>query len=245
MATAAAVALLAALAWASGQTLEPAPPLEPLEFSPGMLVALGNDADAVPGGDDAAVVPPTVTPPLDDAPQDLSDSPDSDALDDGAPDTITDDSDPPAAAPKPAGGGRRSTTSKPSPPLPRPPKPGPSGGSGGKPTGSPAGFSDRLRDGDAWATNVLAALSKAPVGTYRGALPTGTFRFSLSVCADGSIKRVQRRAKSTIDRDGADRVVHAIEGVRLPRPPAPVRAAMGGGCRKLDHVFAWTATGVE
>lgn len=254
-ATLATLALLAALAWVAHDSAPESEP-DPLVFTPGALLALGDDAQAPPGGDSPSDVmpePDAPEPTEPDTPADDSEPADADA-DSNAADTITDDADrtstrPPTDEPKPTGGKPKpSTKPKPDPSsiLPKP-LPGVSGGPtrGGSVSGTPDGFTDRVADGDPWATDVLAALSKAPVGTFGGDLPAGTFRFTLSICPDGRIKRVKRRAGSSITDDGADRVELAIEKIKLPRPPADVRTAMAGKCTALDYTFAWSASGVE
>lgn len=259
-ATLATLALLAALAWVTHDSA-PEPEPDPLVFTPGALLALGDDAEAPPGGDSPSDVMPEPDTPEPTEPEDPVDSSEpadadanADADADADADTITDDADrpstrPPSDEPKPRGGKPKpSTNPKPNPSsmLPKP-LPGVSGGStrGGSASGTPDGFTDRVADGDPWATDVLAALSKAPVGTFGGDLPAGTFRFTLSICPDGRIKRVKRRAGSSITDDGADRVELAIEKIKLPRPPADVRTAMAGKCTALDYTFAWSASGVE
>jgi len=255
-ATVATLALLAALAWVAHDSA-PEPEPEPLVFTPGALLALGNDADAAPGGDSPKLdTPEPVDPsPADEpTPSDVEPTPNADADADANADTLTDDANRPSTQPdKPKPAGKPKPSSKPSSKptnqtskLPKP-LPGVQGGptSGGSASGTPDGFTDRVADGDPWATDVLAALSKAPVGTYGGDLPAGKFRFTLSICPDGRIKRVKRRGGSSITDDGADRVELAIEKIKLPRPPADVRGAMGGKCTALDYTFSWTASGVE
>ena len=266
-ATLATLALLGALAWVVHDSA-PEPDPEPLVFTPGALLALGDDADAPPGGDSQSDVmpePDTSEPDTPETPADAEDAvadanADVDAVADADADadTLTDDdvgpstrlpSDEPKPAggkPKPSGNPSGKPSGNPSSLLPKP-LPGVQGGPtrGGSASGTPDGFTDRLADGDPWATDVLAALSRAPVGTFGGDLPAGTFRFKLSICPDGRIKRVKRRGGSSITDDGADRVELAIEKIKLPRPPSDVRTAMAGKCTALDYTFAWTASGVE
>jgi len=205
-------------------------------FAPGELIAMGTNATDPPGGH-AAVTPPDPTP-VEDPPVD------------DAPDTITDDATVQPQTPPPP---QPTSRARPRPrvddpnPLTKLPPPliGHGHGAGGSPSGVPAGFSTRLRRGDAWATDVLAALARAPVGTFAGSLPVGTLRFSVSVCANGSLRRVKVRSGTSMDAEGVKQVKLAIENVRVPKPPAAMRAGMGGECTRLDYTFAWTAAGVE
>ena len=194
---------------------------------------MGSDAAEAPGGQQAAVAPDPV-------PTQVLSPPD-----DPAPVTITDDVTPAPPVPaRPISKPRPTPATNAGSKLPTLPGRGPA--SGGRPTGASDGFSDRVRQGDAWATEVLAALGQAPVGTFGGALPGGTLRFQLSVCPNGTIRGFkQTRSGSTMDPAGADRVALALGNVRVPRPPAEMRTAMGGACKRLDYTFAWTAAGVQ
>ena len=121
----------------------------------------------------------------------------------------------------------------------------------GRPTGATAGFSDRVRDGDAWATDVHAVLTQAPVGAFGGTLPAGILRFQLSVCANGTNRGFKTRGGTTlggegvVGGEGVQRVALALGNVRVPKPPAVMRASMGGQCTRLDYTFAWCAAGVR
>lgn len=259
-ATVAVMGMLVLGVWMTGSKTSDAAEPERIAFAPGQLMALGSDADAPVGGQLGTIepTPPSAAASADDPTPPSVPTSDAQLTDDATP-AVSSPTDEPVEPVEPTVSATKPSPIKPSPIKPRPtgtsgspkpnlpvlPQPGDGPGTGGKPTGEPSGFSDQVRDGDAWATDVLRALSGASVGTYGKAVPPGTLRFSLSVCADGRIDRVRRKANSTVDRDDGDRILLALSQITVPRPPPAVRATMGRDCKRLDYTFAWTARGVK
>jgi len=114
----------------------------------------------------------------------------------------------------------------------------------GDPFGDPGGWADIAKDGDPWATAVMKALNNMPVGSYAGKGAKGDFRFQLTLCKDGSIKKVNKKG-GALSTDGQDAVRLALEQLKLPRPPSKIAAKMKGSCAKIKYTFKWSASGVK
>lgn len=221
---------------------EPAPVEIDLEFLPGSLARLGSDPSArdASGGDaqpNVADPEPTIETP----------SPPP-----AEPETVTTHEDappaqpeaPPPRDPKPP---RLPSDARPSddPPHSGGRRPGPpSVDDGGNIWGDPEGWDDLTREGDAWATSVVKALSDLPVGWYAGKPATGDFRFRISVCKDGEIQDVVRKGGS-MSRDGQDAVLLALEQFELPPIPKHIAARMPARCARIDHTFVWNGAAVK
>jgi len=112
----------------------------------------------------------------------------------------------------------------------------------GDPFGSPDGWSDMAKDGDPWATAVLAALNGMKVGVYAGQGTAADFKFQLTVCADGSIERINRKGGSA-DNDLAKAIENAVESLKLPKAPADLAKQLAGKCKKIPYIFTWAGKG--
>lgn len=114
----------------------------------------------------------------------------------------------------------------------------------GDPFGDPGGWSDIAKDGDPWATAVMKALNNMPVGAYAGKGAKGDFKFQLTLCKDGSIKKVDKKGGS-LTADGQDAVRLALSQLKLPKPPAAIAKKMKSSCAKIKYKFRWSASGVK
>lgn len=215
-----------------------------LEFLPGTLARLGTDPQARDSTGDGA---PATTPTQ---PQPPTAEPESEP--ETKPETATDDPHAAPARPRPP------TPHPATPPRLRPEHPtsdDPSRGGGrlpgppreddgGNPWGDPKGWDDLTRDGDAWATGVVAALRGLKVGWYAGIPAPGEFQFEISVCKDGKIKAV-KKAGGTMSADGQSRVRLALEQLKLTPIPKRLADRMPANCARIDHVFVWSSDAVE
>jgi outer membrane biosynthesis protein TonB len=109
----------------------------------------------------------------------------------------------------------------------------------GDPFGSADGWSDRAKDGDPWATAVLAALNGMTVGSYAGLGQDVSFKFQLVICADGSIDEV-RTKKSTGKPDFDGQIRNALGALKLPKAPADIAKQLAGKCKKIPYEFTWS-----
>ena len=108
----------------------------------------------------------------------------------------------------------------------------------GDPFGSADGWSDLAKDGDPWATAVLAALNGMTVGSYAGQGQEATYKFQLIICADGSIADV--RAKLSTGRPDFDgQIRNTLTALKLPRAPPAIAAQLGTKCKKIPYEFTW------
>jgi len=108
----------------------------------------------------------------------------------------------------------------------------------GDPFASPDGWSDLAKDGDPWATAVLAALNGMTVGSYAGLGQEASFKFQLIVCADGSIAEVRTRL-STGRPDFDGQIRNALTALKLPKAPPAIAAQLGSKCKKIPYEFTW------
>ncbi len=229
------IGLAAALALL-GPSISDAHPGEPdelvVEFMPGALVRLGDVVDptekivvqATRAADDTAV--PTVT----DDDRALPD-PDPARNDDPKPDVKPREKPNPNKPDAPISDrDRDSNTPYNDPATVRDPA--------GDPFGSPDGWADMAKDGDPWATGVLAALNGMTVGSYAGLGQDSTYKFQLVICADGRVDDV-RTKQSTGKPDFDGLIRNAIEALKLPRAPADIARQLAGGCKKIPYLFTW------
>ncbi len=215
-----------------------------LEFLPGTLARLGTNPEADDATGDGE---PETTPKEPERPTaDPQPEPET------KPETATDDPHADAARPQP------STPKPPTPPRIRPDKPPsdePSRGggrlpgppddtNGGNPWGDPNGWDDLTRDGDDWATGVVAALRGLEVGWFGGIPAPGEFRFEISVCKSGKITAV-KKAGGTMSADGQSRVRLALEQLKLKPIPKRLADRMPSNCARIDHVFVWSSDALE
>ena len=114
----------------------------------------------------------------------------------------------------------------------------------GDPFGDPTGWSDLRKDGDPWATAVMAALNGLKAGTFGAQAQSGDFRFRITVCKDGRVSQIQRRGGS-LPPDVQARIQLELERIQLPRPPADIARKMSGNCQRIPYEFRWSAAGVR
>jgi hypothetical protein len=112
----------------------------------------------------------------------------------------------------------------------------------GDPFGSPNGWSDMAKDGDPWATAVLAALNGMKVGAYAGQgkaadlqVPAGGLRRRLGRPHQGDAA-LRRHAAGRRDQE-RDRVAEAAEGA------AGDRQAAGWQVQAIPYDFTWSGKG--
>jgi len=112
----------------------------------------------------------------------------------------------------------------------------------GDPFGDPDGWSDLRKDGDPWATAVMAALNKLKYPAFGGKSGTGKFKFKMEICANGTVNKVLKKG-STGDAN-LDRLMMAeIERMKIPKAPPKLRKTMKRNCMFLQYNFAWDASG--
>ena len=114
----------------------------------------------------------------------------------------------------------------------------------GDPFGDPGGWADMKKDGDPWATAVMKALNNMSIGAYAAKAKKGDFKFQLTLCKDGSIKKVNKKGGS-LDADTQNQVRLALEQLDLPKPPSSVAKKMKSKCAKIKYTFRWSASGVK
>jgi hypothetical protein len=112
----------------------------------------------------------------------------------------------------------------------------------GDPFGSTDGWADMAKDGDPWATAVLAALNGMKVGAYAGQGSAATFQFQMVICADGSVERINRKGGDADDKL-AGAIKNAVESLKLPKAPPEIAKQLGGKCKKIPYVFTWSGKG--
>ncbi|MGB1698539.1 MAG: hypothetical protein ACPHRO_01215, partial [Nannocystaceae bacterium] len=115
----------------------------------------------------------------------------------------------------------------------------------GDPFGDVDGWSELLKDGDPWATAVMAQLNKLEYPNYGGKSGTGTFRFKMKICANGTVNKVIKDGKtgSTGDAILDKKMTNEIEKMKIPKPPPKVRKQMTSSCVFLKYKFKWAASG--
>jgi hypothetical protein len=114
----------------------------------------------------------------------------------------------------------------------------------GDPFGDPNGWADMKKDGDPWATSVMAALNAMKVPGYAGKLPPGTYEFRLKICKDGKVGQVMTR-KPSGDAELDSRIKGELERLKIPAPPAHVAKHMKSNCVTLNYQFSWTSGKVK
>ncbi len=114
----------------------------------------------------------------------------------------------------------------------------------GDPFGDVDGWSDLKKDGDPWATAVMAALNQMPVGAFGAKMEEGSSRFQITLCKDGSVKKVQKKG-GTLEPVDQARVADAVGSLDLPKPPASVARNMKGQCAKIAYTFVWSNGAVK
>ncbi|MBC8069952.1 MAG: hypothetical protein IAG13_16560 [Deltaproteobacteria bacterium] len=124
--------------------------------------------------------------------------------------------------------------------LPRPSGGGVQGPSAvrGTPFGDPDGWDELTRNGDPWATEVLAAMNAMVVRPFGGDPGPGTVRFAITVCKDGRHTEIVRKGGDAV-ASTHDAVAIAVEQLALPRIPAQLAATMREDCMKIRYTFEW------
>jgi len=112
----------------------------------------------------------------------------------------------------------------------------------GDPFGSANGWADMAKDGDPWATGVIGALNKMKVGAYAGQGKTGSYKFQIVICANGTIDRVNQK-QSSGDKTLDNMVKSAVLTTKIPKPPADVAKQLKGGCKTIPYRFTWSNGG--
>lgn len=115
----------------------------------------------------------------------------------------------------------------------------------GDPFGDPNGWADLKKDGDPWATSVMAALNAMKVPAWAAKLPSGKpYQFKLKICKDGKVSQVLTKASSgNADLDGA--IKGELERLKIPPPPAHVSKSMKSSCVTLNYLFSWSSGKVK
>jgi hypothetical protein len=109
----------------------------------------------------------------------------------------------------------------------------------GDPFGDPNGWADMAKDGDPWATSVMAALNAMKVPAYAAKLPAGKpYKFMLKICKDGKVDTVLTKGSSgNTELDAA--IKKELEFLKIPKPPKKVLDMMPSNCVLLKYQFAW------
>lgn len=114
----------------------------------------------------------------------------------------------------------------------------------GDPFGDPNGWADMKKDGDPWATSVMAALNAMKVPGYAGKIPPGTYKFKLKICKDGKVSQVlTKKASGNAELD--TRVKGELQRLKIPKPPAKVVKKMKASCVTLNYIFSWSSGKVK
>jgi outer membrane biosynthesis protein TonB len=115
----------------------------------------------------------------------------------------------------------------------------------GDPFGDPNGWADMKKDGDPWATSVMAALNNMKVPAWAAKLPAGApYKFKLKVCKDGSVDQILTKGSSgNADLDSA--ILGELQRLKFAPPPANVLSQMKATCVTLNYTFAWSAGKVK
>ncbi|MEE9381993.1 MAG: hypothetical protein V3V08_01075 [Nannocystaceae bacterium] len=114
----------------------------------------------------------------------------------------------------------------------------------GDPFGTTDGWSDLLKEGDPWATAVMAALNGMKVGSFAAESKKGRYQFRLKICKDGSVDKVMKKASSgNVELDNAIRT--ELLNLRVKKPPTQVLKKMKSRCVTLKYTFVWRAGRVD
>ncbi len=112
----------------------------------------------------------------------------------------------------------------------------------GDPFGDVDGWSDLKKDGDPWATSVMAALNKMQYPSFGAQSKKGTYQFRLKVCKDGRVDKVYQKG-STGDPKLDKAMLAEIMKLKIPKPTAKIAKMMKTPCVTLKYNFKWTASG--
>jgi TonB family protein len=112
----------------------------------------------------------------------------------------------------------------------------------GDPFGSADGWADMAKEGDPWATSVIGVLNKMKVPSFAAESKSGSLKFQIEICANGTIKEMRIRQKSADPKLDAA-VKAAVEATKIPAPPANVAKQLAGGCKTIPYRFTWSGGG--
>ena len=116
----------------------------------------------------------------------------------------------------------------------------------GDPFGDKDGWSDLRKDGDPWATGVMAALNKLQYPSWAGQGGKGTFSFKMQICKNGTVKSViYSKSGSTGDAKLDKAMKNEIMRMKIPKPPPKIAKQMKQSCVFLKYNFRWSASGVK
>ena len=110
----------------------------------------------------------------------------------------------------------------------------------GDPFAGPGGWSDRYKEGDPWATDVIKALNGLKLPAFAGQGKAGSVEFQITICKDGRIETTKVKATDGIDKKVFE---NEVTRIKLPPPPADVAKQLAKGCKKIPYRFTWTSTG--
>lgn len=115
----------------------------------------------------------------------------------------------------------------------------------GDPFGDPNGWADMAKDGDPWATSVMAALNAMKVPAWAAKLPAGApYKFKLKVCKDGTVEQILTKGSSgNAQLDGA--ILGELGRLKFAPPPANILSKMKAKCVTLNYTFSWSAGRVK
>lgn len=114
----------------------------------------------------------------------------------------------------------------------------------GDPFGDPDGWSDLKKKGDPWATEVMKRLNNMQIGCYAGKCPSGTYKFELKICKNGTVEKVYQK-QSTNNSDLDAKIRGELERLSIPKPPPNIAKHMSGNCVKLKYRFVWSSGKVK
>lgn len=115
----------------------------------------------------------------------------------------------------------------------------------GDPFGDPNGWADMAKDGDPWATSVMAALNAMKVPAWAAKLPAGApYKFKLKVCKDGTVEQVLSKGSSG-NAGLDDAILGTLERLKFAPPPANILSKMKAKCVTLNYTFSWSAGRVK
>ena len=115
----------------------------------------------------------------------------------------------------------------------------------GDPFGDPNGWSDLKKDGDKWATSVMAALNNMKVPAWAAKLPAGKpYKFQLKICKNGTVEKVYKKSSSgNTDLDSA--IKGELDRLKFSPPPARIASKMKSRCVVLNYTFSWSNSRVR
>jgi outer membrane biosynthesis protein TonB len=115
----------------------------------------------------------------------------------------------------------------------------------GDPFGDPNGWADMAKDGDPWATSVMAALNSMQVGAWAAKLPAGApYKFKLKVCKTGKVEQVLTKGSSG-NPELDSKILAELQRLKFAPPPAHILSKMKAQCVTLNYTFSWSSGKVK